>query len=272
MARDEICPGERRSLSAINNINLGTNVSQIYDDLFQSVSRLSSGLVLNSAKDDAAAMAIRNQLRGEIAVAQQSSRNINDAVSMIQTADGAAGLISDNFVRMKQLAMQASSGVYSDQQISIMQNEFNQLAELNTQITETTSFNSIELLKQDGSPIAISLGGGEIISIARPGDISVGPVDLISDPQAASAAIGIAFGNLIEYRADIGTAANRLESNASVIDLKVENLLASESRISDVDIAKEAASLTANLVRLKVAIAVQSHSNLMADELNRLLK
>ena len=272
MARDEVCPEERRSLSAINNINLGTNVSQIQEDLFQSVSRLSSGLVLNSAKDDAAAMAIRDQFRGEIAVAQQSSRNINDAVSMIQTADGAAGLISDNLVRMKQLAMQASSGVYSDQQISIMQNEFNQLAELNTQITETTSFNSIELLEQDGSPIAIALGGGEMISIARPGDISVAPVDLISDPQAALAAIDNTLANLTAYRADIGTAANRLESTASVLDLKVENLLASESRISDVDIAQEAASLTANQVRLKAALAVQSHSNLMADELNRLLK
>lgn len=247
-------------------------MSQIQDDLLQSVSRLSSGLVLNSAKDDAAAMAIRDQFRGEIAVAQQSSRNINDAVSMIQTADGAAGLISSNLVRMKQLAMQASSGVYSDQQISIMQNEFNQLAELNTQITKTTSFNSIELLQQDGSPIAIALGGGEIISIARPGDISVASVDLISDPQAALAAIDNTLANLTAYRADIGTAANRLESTASVLDLKVENLLASESRISDVDIAQEAASLTSSQVRLKAALAVQSYSNLMADELNRLLK
>ena len=247
-------------------------MSQIQEDLLQSVSRLSAGLVLNSAKDDAAAMAIRDHLRGEIAVARQSSRNVNDAVSMIQTADGAAGLISNNLVRMKQLAMQASSGVYSDQQISIMQNEFNQLAELNTQITETTSFNSIGLLQQDGPPIAISLGGGEIISIARPGDIGVGPVDLIGDPQAALAAIDSTLGNVTTYRADIGTAGNRLESTASVLDSKVENLLASESRISDVDIAQEAASLTANQVRLKAALAVQSHSNLMADELNALLK
>ncbi len=190
---------------------------------------------------------------------------------MIQTADGAAGIISDTLIQMKQLAMQASNGTYSDQQISIMQNEFNQLAELNTQITETTSFNSIELLQQDGSPIAIALGGGEIISIARPGDISVGPVDLISDPQAASAAIDSALGNLTTYRADIGTTANRLESTSSVLDSKVENLLASESRISDVDIAKEVASLTANQIRLKAALAVQSHSNLMAGELNKLL-
>jgi len=259
-------------LSAINNINLGTNVSQIQEDLLQSVSRLSSGLVLNSARDDAAAMAIRDQLRGEIAVARQSSRNVNDAISMIQTADGAAGLISNNLVRMKQLAMQASSGVYSDRQINIIQNEFNQLAELNTQITETTSFNNIELLQQDGPPIAISVGGGETISIARPGDISASPVDLIGDPQAALAAIESALGNVTAYRADIGTDANRLESTASVLDSKVENLLASESRISDVDIAQEAASLTANQVRLKAALAVQSHSNLMADELNKLLK
>jgi flagellin len=259
-------------LSGINNINLSTNVSQIQEDLLQSVGRLSSGLVLNNAKDDAAAIAIRDQLRSEIAVARQSSRNVNDAISMIQTADGAAGLISNNLVRMKQLAMQASSGVFSDQQIGIMQNEFNQLAELNTQITETTIFNSIGLLQQDGPPIAISVSGGEIISIARPGDISVGPVDLISDPQAALAAIDNALGNLTSYRADIGTTANRLESTASVLGSKVENLLASESRISDVDVAQEAASLTANQIRLKAALAVQSHSNLMADELNALLK
>jgi flagellin len=263
--------GERRSLSAINNINLAANVSQIYDDLFQSVSRLSSGLVLNSARDDAAAIVIRDQLRGEIAVAQQSSRNVNDAISMIQTADGAAGVMSDNLVRMKQLATQASSGIYSDQQISIMQNEFDQLAELNTHITETTTFNSIQLLEQDGSPIAISLGGGETISIARPGDISVGPVDLIEDPQAANAAVDSALNSLTAYRADIGATANRLESAASALDSKVENLLASESRISDVDIAKEVASLTANQIRLKAALAVQSHLNLMAGELNKLL-
>jgi flagellin len=239
--------------------------------MFQSVSRLSSGLILNTAKDDAAAMVIRDLLRADIATAQQSRRNINDAVSMIQTADGAAGAISDNLVRMNQLAMQASSGIYSDQQVTIMQDEFNQLAELNTQITQNTTFNDIQLLEQSGPPLTISIGEGQFIDIARPGNIDVGPVDLLGDPQAAMAAIGSAFSNLSSYRSNIGATANMLESTGSVLDTRVENLLASESRISDVDVAREITTLTANEVLLKTAIAVQSHSNLMADELNTLL-
>jgi len=122
------------------------HLGQSYSSLAKSVERLSSGLRINSAKDDAAGMAVRELLRANIATLQQGARNANDAISMLQTAEGAVGTIDNIMVRMKELAEQAATGSYSSDQRTLMNQEFEQLAKEISRIAETTDFNGIKLL------------------------------------------------------------------------------------------------------------------------------
>ncbi|MCK5564903.1 MAG: flagellin, partial [Planctomycetes bacterium] len=117
-----------------------------YDSLSKSIERLSSGLRINSAKDDAAGLAVRELMRADIAVIKQGSRNAQDGISMLQTMEGAMQAIDDALVRMKELAEQASTGSYSTQQRNIMNNEFVQMREEIDRIATRTEFNSITML------------------------------------------------------------------------------------------------------------------------------
>jgi flagellin len=136
--------------------NLGLN----YDQLSCSVERLSSGLRINSAKDDAAGLAVRELIRADVAALQQGSRNAMDGVSMLQAAEGALGEIDAILIRMRELAEQACTDTYSATQKQIMQNEFNELAVECTRIAQTTDFNDINILSSSTGTVKIGLGGG----------------------------------------------------------------------------------------------------------------
>jgi len=137
--------------------NLGTS----YDALAKSVERLSSGLRINSAKDDAAGLAVRELMRADVASLKQGSRNAADAVSMLQSAEGGMGIIDNILVRMRELAEQASTGSYSTDQKAIMQEEFSQLANEITRVANNTRFNGNNLLAADATgAMIISLGAG----------------------------------------------------------------------------------------------------------------
>ncbi|MFW5982699.1 MAG: flagellin, partial [Candidatus Brocadiia bacterium] len=134
------------SLSIRNN--LMSNVAQknfgdTYEKMSSSVNSLSSGLRINDASDDAAGLAIREDMRAEIGALDQGVRNANDGVSMLQTYDGAAQVVDNKLVRMKELAEQSATGTYDDDQRDIMQDEFKQLSEEIDRIAETTDFNGI---------------------------------------------------------------------------------------------------------------------------------
>ena len=235
------------------------NASIAYNGLNSSISRLSSGLRIISAMDDAAGLAVRELLRSDIATARQGFNNVRDGISMLQTADGAASAVSGNLARMTQLAAQASTGTYSDSQRGIMQQEFSQLAAEIERITQTTSFNGTNLFT-DGQTINISLGDGDTISVDTQ-NISLGSADLTVDPAAAQAMVSSAIAQVSSYRGGLGAKMNRLESAATVINTKAENLLAAESRVSDVDVAREVTSLASNQVLVQAATAAQAHAN-----------
>jgi len=246
-----------------------SNAAAVYQKLSTSLKRLSSGLRINSAVDDAAGLAVCELLRADIATARQGSNNVRDGISMLQTADGAAGAINDNLVRMKQLATQASTSTCSAQQKGIMQQEFNELAAEITRITETTSFNGINLYA-DGRTIDIALGDGETISIDTQ-DISIDAADLTTNPQAALTAVGNEIKQVSSYRGSLGGKVNRLESAMAVIDIKAENLLAAQSRVSDMDVAREVTSLASNQVLVRAATAAQAHSDTILKAVQILL-
>ncbi len=139
-------------------------LGQSYDALTNSVARLSSGLRIRGAQDDAAGLAVRELMRADIATLRQGSRNAADGISMLQTAEGALGSVDEILVRMKELAEQAATGSYSSEQRSIMNSEFAQLAEEITRIAESTTFNDINLLNTDSS-YAIHVGSSETITV-----------------------------------------------------------------------------------------------------------
>ena len=154
-------------LAIKNNLmaaNASRHLGQSYDALAKSVERLSSGLRINSAKDDAAGMAVSELIRADVAVLQQGSRNAGDAISMLQTAEGAMGTIDDILVRMKQLAEQSATDSYSDTQRTIMDNEFQQDAQEITRVATSTTFNGISLLNSTGT-YNIHVGSGTTIDL-----------------------------------------------------------------------------------------------------------
>ena len=135
---------------AIKNNMMAANAARYlgksYDALATSVERLSSGLRINSAKDDAAGMAVRELMRADISVIDQGVRNTQDGISMLQTMEGAMATIDNALVRMKQLAEQASTGSYSSAQRVIMNNEFAEMAAEMDRISKSTKFNGIAML------------------------------------------------------------------------------------------------------------------------------
>jgi len=147
--------------------NAARNLGTSYNALAKSVERLSSGLRINSAKDDAAGLAVRELIRSDVAALRQGSRNAADAVSMLQSAEGGMAIIDNILVRMRELGEQAATGSYSAAQKDIMQNEFFQLSEEIDRIAENTGFNGNKLLNADIGTFSISLGSGTAINLNK---------------------------------------------------------------------------------------------------------
>ncbi|HBG26633.1 MAG: hypothetical protein A2Y10_04660 [Planctomycetes bacterium GWF2_41_51] len=159
-------------LAIKNNImasNAARHLGRAYDSLSTSVERLASGLRINSAKDDAAGLAVRELIRADVAVLQQGARNAQDGISMLQTMEGAMGVIDDNLIRMKELAEQAATGSYSTAQRTIMNAEFAEMADEIDRIAGATAFNGIRMLTTADSTadVEIHVGTDETITVER---------------------------------------------------------------------------------------------------------
>jgi flagellin len=260
--------------------NAARHLGRNYDALARSVERLSSGLRINGAKDDAAGLAVRELMRADIAVIKQGSRNANDGISMLQTMEGAMATIDEALVRMKELAEQAATGSYSPSQRTIMNNEFRQMALEITRIAGDTKFNSIHLLDQNSASnnATIHFGIGSYIPITSV-DVTASALGVASaslattlDAQNALDAVTLAITHKDSARASFGYMMNRLESTSKVLDIQAENLMASESRISDVDVATEMASLTRNQVLSQAGISMLAQANTMPQMALSLLR
>jgi flagellin len=272
-------------LAIKNNImaaNSARHLGMSYDALAKSVERLSSGLRINSAKDDAAGLAVRELMRADIAVLQQGARNALDGISMLQTMEGAMGTIDEALVRMKQLAEQASTGSYSEAQRTIMNNEFMEMADEINRIANATEFNGNTLLNSAGASVSIQFGTADTDAISITGcDMRSSALSLtsasatISNAASAQAALGTissAITTKDTARAMFGYKMNRLESTISVINNQAENLSAAESRISDVDVATEMAAMTRTQVLAQAGVAMLAQANTMPQMALTLLR
>ena len=266
-----------------NNImaeNAARHLGTSYDSLAKSIERLSSGLRINSAKDDAAGLAVRELMRADIAVIKQGARNALDAISMLQTMEGAMATIDNALVRMKELAEQAATGTYSEQQRNIMNNEFQQMIEEINRIAGTGNFN-INMLDSATGTNRIHFGVGTYIDV---NSVDVRTATLIdsanvtiagTDGANAGAALTLvttAIERKDSARASFGYMMNRLESTTEVLNIQAENLMASESRISDVDVATEMASLTRNQVLAQAGVSMLAQANMMPQMALNLLR
>ncbi|MEN6306701.1 MAG: flagellin [Anaerohalosphaeraceae bacterium] len=231
---------------------------------------LSSGQRINSASDDAAGLAVAEQMRGSMVDSIQALRNLSDGTSMIQTADGAASVISDNLIRMKELAAQSSGGILSIQQKEIIQREFDQLAAENARIAETTEFNGIKLFTQ-GQSITLSIGFGNMLAIQTQA-IAVVSADLSNNTLSATEVVDQAINQLAAMRGGFGASMNEMELANQTLEVQVENLMAAESRIMDADMAQETANLTATKILAEAAMATQAQANLSGELVATLIR
>ncbi len=272
--------------------NTARNLNIHYGSLSQSTQRLSSGLRINSAADDAAGLAIRELQRADIATLQQGARNANDAISLIQTADGALQTIDEQLIRMKELAEQAATGTYDSTQRLMIESEYQALASEITRIANATDFNGIKLLdgslsgEHDGSglkalgELKVHFGTGndsaEDYYYINIGDSTASALGLgnnstpddagysISTQEQAQqslVAINEAIISKDKIRAHLGAIQNRLEATISNLNIQAENLQAAESRISDVDVATEMTEFVRNQILTQSAVAMLSQAN-----------
>ena len=247
--------------------NAARYLGQSYDALATSVERLSSGQRINSASDDAAGMAVRELMRADIAVLNQGSRNAQDGVSLLQTMEGALQTIDNLMVRMQQLAEQASTGSYSSAQRTIMNNEFSQMSAEITRIAEATDFNGIKML-DNSATVSVHFGGESdkidvVGSAMTASGLGIKDLTITTDTSARAAltTLDTAINTKDTARAKFGYMMNRLESTGEVLGIQAENLSAAESRISDVDVATEMATLTRNQVLSQAGTSMLSQAN-----------
>jgi flagellin len=272
-------------LAIKNNImaeNAARQLGKAYNALGKSVERLSSGLRINGAKDDAAGLAVRELMRADIAVIKQGGRNAQDAISMLQTMEGAMAAIDNALIRMKELAEQASTGSYSQMQRNIMNTEFQQMMQEIDRIADTTGFNSINMLNSATAVNVIHFGDQSTLTVTSVDVRTTSLIDSAStisisgtdgtDAQRAMSQVTTAIERKDSARANFGYLMNRLESTNEVLSIQAENLMAAESRISDVDVATEMAALTRNQVLAQAGVAMLGQANTMPQMALNLLR
>jgi len=272
--------------------NAARNLSTSYSSLATSTRRLSSGLRINNAADDAAGLAIREIMRAEVKSLQQGIRNANDAISMIQTADGALGVIDEKLIRMKELAMQASTGTYSSDQRLIIDSEYQAMASEITRIANATDFNGIHLL--NGNLSSATHSGAGLTSTGKmkvhfgTGNDSSEDYYYVTINNSTASSLGVGLGasgsagksistqqlaqealaslnNAIiskdKIRANLGAMQNRLQNTITNLSVQAENTQSAESSISDVDVATEMTEFTRQQILTQASVAMLSQAN-----------
>ena len=268
-------------------LSINTNVHSLFAQrslsssqgtLVTSLERLSTGLRINSAKDDAAGLFISQKQTSDIRGIDQSIRNAGDGISLAQTAEGALGQVSNNVQRLREIAVQASNGTVEDR--TGLQKEADQLTQEISRIIQTTTFNGTSLFDvngtssltfqvgQDGTAsnqVSLTLSGmtGGLISGFASSLTATGTVNVSSASSASAALVSLEtdIDDISKQRATFGALQNRFESVISNLQNYSENLSASRSRIMDTDFASETASLTKAQILQQASTSILAQAN-----------
>lgn len=252
--------GAQRSLLTTNNA------------MSKSVARLSSGMRINSAADDAAGMAISARMQADIRSVSQAERNANDGISMIQIAEGAMNQQSGLLTRLRELAVQSANGALSNNERAFIDAEHDELVAEIGRISGSTEFNSYAMLDGDAGTFAMQVGkdavaGVDTIDVVFTATdtttLGINAMDLSTSggAQTALGTIDTAIDALSTSRASLGAAQNRLSVTIDNLRTEEENLTAANSRIKDVDVARETAALTRGQIMSQAGAAMLAQAN-----------
>ena len=252
------------SLNAQRNLNASQGLMKV------SMQRLASGLRINSAKDDAAGLAISNRMTSQIRGLNQAVRNANDGISLAQTAEGALNETTNLLQRMREIAVQAGNDTNSADDRTSLKAEFDQLVSEVTRISDQTSFNKTKLLDGtfSGQTLQIGAFASETLAMTAISDLDASglgvgalTIDTNANAGAAITAIDTAIGTVDTTRSNLGAIQSRLESTIANLSNISENISASRSRILDADIAMETSNLTKANILQQAGVSVLAQAN-----------
>ena len=265
------------SMAALGHLNR-TN-----SNLESTFSRISSGLRINKAGDDAAGLAVAENLAAEQQSLRQAARNTNDGISVIQTAEGATNEVADILKRMRELAVQSSSDTLANSERAYIQDEYGQLADEVDRISAVTNFNGVALANGSKASLSVQVGifntADDRISISL-GDlrstslgVDSGNMSLASaaSAQAALTNLDTSIDSINKIRSDFGSVQNRLESSLNNLHSYTENLAGAESRIRDADFAYETAQMSKYQTMQQAGIAILGQANGLTQGALRLI-
>ncbi|AFY00108.1 flagellin N-terminal helical domain-containing protein [Bdellovibrio bacteriovorus] len=264
-------------------LRIGTNVAALnaQKNLYmtninanRSMARLASGMRINQAADDAAGLAISENLKGQIRGLRQANRNANDGISLVQVAEGSLNEVSNMLIRLRELGVQASSDTIGETERKFLDVEYQQLKSEIQRITESTVFNGYELLNGTGGMIDIQVGVNNdafrdrISFNAGAANASIDALGLTAEnvgtkesAQLSLGTIDSALTSVNAIRANFGALQNRLQSTSNNLLIADENLSAANSRIRDTDVAAETSEMTRNNILLQAGVSVLGQAN-----------
>lgn len=257
----------------VASLNAQRNLSASQGDLNTSMQRLSSGLRINSAKDDAAGLAISDRMTSQINGMNQASRNANDGISLSQTAEGAMQETTNILQRMRELSVQSANDTNTSSDRTSINTEMTQLQEELSRIASATEFNGKKLIDGTASTFKFQVGAdtGQTIDFSLSDldmtagglGVSAGNLDVTTQSGAGKAisAIDAALESVDTGRSKLGALQNRFESTISNLGNAAENITASRSRILDADIAEESSAMTKANVLQQAGVSMLSQAN-----------
>jgi flagellin len=266
------------SLAAMRTL---ANTKQALDGTLE---RLSSGSRINRAGDDAAGLAISENLRATIRGFRQAKRNAQDGISMIQVTEGGLNEISNMIIRLRELSIQAASDTIGDKERSFTDREFQALKSEMQRIADSTNFNGNPLLNGHAGIFEIQVGvnnnpmSDRIVYNAENANVTLESLGLVGESVATKVGAQTSLSALDEslmkvnsVRADLGAMQNRLQSTTNSLAISDENLSAANSRIRDADLAQEVSDMTKNNILMQAGISVLGQANSQAQSALKLL-
>jgi flagellin len=261
------------------SLNAQRNLGSSQSALSTAMQRLSSGLRVNSAKDDAAGLAISERMQAQVRGMNVAARNANDGISLAQTAEGALSKIGDNLQRMRELAVQAANGTNSASDLTALNQEFADLTAENTRVTNVTKFNETALLSA-ALDMKIQVGAnkgdaasGDVIGIKTATALTLtASLDLTTDAAAAIKGMDDDIATVTKLRSTFGALQNRFEAVVSNLQISSENLSSARSRIVDADFASETANLSRAQILQQAGTAMLSQANQSPQQVLSLLR
>ena len=259
------------------------------DNVQSSMEKLSSGLAINSAKDNASGLAVSEKMRSQIRGLNMASKNIQDANSLVSVTESSLQETTDVLQRIRELSVQAGNSVYSDEDRHMIQTEVSQLVQEIDRIASTAQFNGMNLLTGRFAETGITFHVGA--NVDQNISVKIGSMDAkslglkdsqgtensisVDSPEKANmtiATIDEALKKVSQQRAELGATSNRMDMAKKGVDTYAENLQASESRIRDADMAKEMVEFTKNQVLQSASVAMLAQANSNSQNVLQLLK